>query len=160
MPWLDVWGRYDTAWYLDLVRHGYRAPADLLHQQSNLAFFPLYGWGRSFAAPWTTLLHRAAFHPTMGPFELAAAILFLALSAALFAEREWALATLVLLSLVPVLLSGTVMSATRLVAVAFPAFVPLARWGRREAVDRALVVTFAFAQALFFLAWSRFYWVG
>ncbi len=330
-PWLDVWGRYDTAWYLDLARHGYRAPAGLLHQQSNLAFFPLYGWlvrlgswllpasarasepgpylvalalsngfalvglalvyafvrerwqdeplarrtvlylllfpagfflscayseslylalaagaflaaqrgrwsvagacaflvaltrpggvllapplallylserrasqrgigpdalwllaapaalaahaahlalrtgdplavfhaqsawGRSFAAPWTTLLHPAAFHPTMGPFELAAAALFLALSAALLAQREWALATFALLSLAPILLSGTLMSATRLLAVVFPAFVPLARWGERAAVDRALVVTFTSAQALFFLAWSRFYWVG
>jgi hypothetical protein len=41
---LDVWGRYDTAWYLDIAARGYVPPADLAHSQSNLAFFPLYPW--------------------------------------------------------------------------------------------------------------------
>src|ERR687883_1986543 len=30
---LDVWGRYDTTWYLDVAANGYRPPADLLHAQ-------------------------------------------------------------------------------------------------------------------------------
>ncbi|GEJ56874.1 mannosyltransferase family protein [Anaeromyxobacter diazotrophicus] len=333
LPWLalDVWGRYDTAWYLDLARHGYRPPAELLREQSNLAFFPLYSWlvragtallppaarageagpylvavalanacallglalvylvvrdafsderlarrtalylllfpagfflscayteslylalaagtfwlaqrerwawaaatglllgltrasgilvapalgllylsqrgwrlravrwdalaitaapagllahavhlalltgdplalfhaqaawHRAVAAPWRTLLEPAAFHPKMGPLELAGAVLFLALGLALLALRRWALAAFALLSLAPVLLSGTLMSATRFLAVVFPAFIPLAKAGEREAVDRAVVILFTFAQALLFFAWSRFYWVA
>jgi Mannosyltransferase (PIG-V) len=328
---LDVWGRYDTTWYLDLARHGYRPPADLLHQQSNLAFFPLFSWlvragtallppaaraseagpflvavalangcallglalvyltvrdafgdeglarrtalylllfpagfflscayteslylalaagtfwfaqrerwlaaaatgfllgltrssgvlvapalallylsqrawslrrvrwdalalvaapagllahaahlahltsdplalfhaqaawSRTVAPPWRTLLEPTAFHAKMGPLERGGTILFAALGLALVAMRRWALAAFALLSLAPILLSGTLMSATRFLAVIFPAFVPLAKAGEREEVDRAVVVLFTFGQALLFLAWSRFYWVG
>lgn len=332
-PWLplDVWGRYDSTWYLDLARNGYQPPADLLHQQSNLAFFPLFswlvragaallpaaarasetgsylvalalanacalaglalvylvvrdgfgdarlarrtvlylllfpagfflscayteslylalaaatfffaqrerwgaaaatgfllgltrstgvllapalvllylsqrgwslrrvrwdalavaaapaglaahaahlalltgdplalfhaqvGWRRTLATPWRTLLHPIAFHAKMGHLERGAAVLFLALGLALLAMRRWALAAFALLSLAPVLSSGTLMSTTRFAAVIFPAFVPLARAGEREAVDRAVVVLFTFAQAILFFAWSRFYWVA
>ncbi len=330
VPWfaLDVWGRYDTAWYLDLAARGYRAPADLVHQQSNLAFFPLYpwlvrglhallpaawqgeaaryltavalanacallalaavflvvrdafgdgrlarravlysllfpagfflscayseslflllsaaaflaalrgrwawagacslllgltrpagiliapplavvylsqrgphrlrwdalallaapaglaahaaelavatgdplallhaqaAWGRTLASPWATLLHPAAFHAKMGPLELGTTVLFAVLGVALLAERKHALSLYTLLSLAPILLSGTLGSATRFLAVVFPAFAALARLGEREAVDRAVVVVFTLAQALLFFAWSRFYWVG
>jgi Mannosyltransferase (PIG-V) len=127
-------------------------PLAVLHAQS--------AWGRSLAAPWTTLLAPAWWHAKMGPFELSSVALFLALSCGLVARGRTALGAFALLSLAPVLLSGTLMSATRLCAVAFPAFAALARLGEREAVDRAVVVTFAVAQALLFLAWSRFYWVA
>jgi hypothetical protein len=332
VPWLalDVWGRYDTSWYLDLAARGYRAPADLVHQQSNLAFFPLYpwlvrglhallpaawqgeaaryltavalantlalcalaivfllvrdvfgdarlarravlylllfpggfflscayseslylllsaaallfalrgrwawagacafllgltrpagvlvapplalvyfsqpgraprrlrwdalallgapaglaahaaqlaaitgdplallhaqaAWGRVLATPWATLLHPGSFHPKMGPLELGATLLFLALGLVLLAGRHYALSLHALLSLAPILSSGTLMSATRFLAVIFPAFAALARLGEREAVDRAVVVVFTLSQALLFFAWSRFYWVA
>jgi hypothetical protein len=39
---LDVWGRWDTGWYFQIVRDGYSAATDLLTTQSNIAFFPLY----------------------------------------------------------------------------------------------------------------------
>jgi hypothetical protein len=39
---LDMWGRWDSGWYLDIVRHGYIIPPDYMQQQSNVAFFPLY----------------------------------------------------------------------------------------------------------------------
>jgi hypothetical protein len=40
--YLDVWGRYDTIWYLDLARRGYEVQGPLETVQSNVAFFPLY----------------------------------------------------------------------------------------------------------------------
>src|SRR6266536_2644327 len=269
--WLDVWGKYDTGWYLDLAAHGYAPPADLAHQMSNLAFFPLYpwlvrglhallprawqgdearflllaaatlllagrgrwwlagacgillglarpsgvvvalplawmyleargfslsrlrpdalailgaplglaahgvhlahltgdplavfhaqaAWGRALATPWRTLLDPSAFHPYMGHLERAAAILVLALGLVLVALRQAPLALFTLASLAPILLSGTLMSATRLLVGAFPAFAALAWLGRREPVDRAVVITFTVAQAFLFFAWSRFYW--
>jgi len=39
---VDVWARWDSGWYFDLIVNGYVAPADLRTTQSNLAFFPLY----------------------------------------------------------------------------------------------------------------------
>ncbi len=327
---LDVWGRYDTWWYLGLVMDGYRAPADLVHQQSNLAFFPLYptlvrwihallpatrqgyaarytiavllsnacalgaawvvyelvrrrwgdprlarrtvlylllfpagfflscvyseslflllaagaflaaqgrrwwlagacaalatltrstgilvapalailyvaeppargarlrwdalalllapaalaahaahlaalsgdplalfhaqsAWGRSLTAPWETLLRPAHPHPMTGGLERVGVVLFLALAGALLLRREYALGAFALLSLCPILLSGTLMSSTRFLAVVFPAFVPLARAGANEHVDRAVLILFGFAQAALFAAWCRFYWVA
>ena len=40
--WIDIWGRWDTAWYLDIVNHGYSLRGDYSAVQSNIAFFPLY----------------------------------------------------------------------------------------------------------------------
>ncbi len=125
-------------------------PLALFHAQS--------AWGRTLAAPWTTL--AGPHHPVMGGFEVAAVLLFFLLGLALLVERQWALGAFALLCLAPIVTSGTLMSATRLVCVIFPAFVPLARLGAREPVDRAIVVTFAFTQALFFAGWVRFYWVA
>jgi hypothetical protein len=127
-------------------------PLALLHVQA--------AWGRSLAWPWTTLLAPAAYHPMVGPLERVGTVIFIALGAALLLERRFALGGFALLSLAPVLLSGTLMSATRFLAVVFPAFAALARFGEREWVDRAVLVAFATAQALLFLAWSRFYWAG
>ena len=115
-------------------------------------------WGRALTSPWETLAR--AHHAFMGPFEVVGVLLFLALGLALLRQREHAYAAFTLLSLGPILLSGTLMSATRFLAVVFTAFVPLARLGDREWVDRSIVVTFAFGQALLFAAWSRFYWVA
>jgi hypothetical protein len=65
-----------------------------------------------------------------------------------------------LVSLAPVLLSGTLLSSVRFTTVIFPAFLALAVLGRRALVDRTIVVGFSFAQAVLFLFWSRFFWVG
>jgi Gpi18-like mannosyltransferase len=40
--WLDSWGRWDTYWYMDIVKHGYYLRGALDQEQSNVAFFPLY----------------------------------------------------------------------------------------------------------------------
>lgn len=40
-PFLDVWGQWDTSWYLSIAQYGYRAePLD--GPFANYAFFPLY----------------------------------------------------------------------------------------------------------------------
>ncbi len=39
---IDVWGRWDTGWYFDLIQNGYYAPGDIRTVESNLGFFPLY----------------------------------------------------------------------------------------------------------------------
>jgi len=39
---LDVWGRWDTRWYLELALHGYRPDPLFTTHHSALAFFPLY----------------------------------------------------------------------------------------------------------------------
>ncbi|HET6305479.1 MAG TPA: mannosyltransferase family protein [Myxococcota bacterium] len=145
------------------------APASLLAHAAHLALLTgdpwallhaQAAWGRALSLPWATLLSPAHFHPVMGPLELAATLLFLALSLALLLERQRAFAAFTFLSLVPILASGTLMSAVRLLAVAFPAFAALARAGRSDIADRTIVIASAVFQALLFLAWSRFYWVA
>jgi hypothetical protein len=39
---LDIWGRWDTGWYISIVRDGYMLRGDLAQQQSNVSFFPFY----------------------------------------------------------------------------------------------------------------------
>ena len=43
-PWLDIWGVWDSFWYMDIVQNGYSMASRLsyLPEQTNLAFFPLY----------------------------------------------------------------------------------------------------------------------
>jgi Gpi18-like mannosyltransferase len=39
---LDVWARWDSGWYFDIIQHGYYANGAISTVQSNLGFFPLY----------------------------------------------------------------------------------------------------------------------
>ncbi|HTP49210.1 MAG TPA: mannosyltransferase family protein [Anaeromyxobacteraceae bacterium] len=118
-------------------------------------------WGRSLAPPWRTFLAPRDFHPFLGPLEALALAGTAALALFLLRERRTrALGVLSLASLVPVSLSGTLLSATRFAAVLFPTFVALGVLGRRPAVDRALLVGFSFAQAVLFAFWCRFFWVA
>ena len=39
---LDIWARWDSGWYMSIVRHGYELKGTLGSTQSNVAFFPLY----------------------------------------------------------------------------------------------------------------------
>jgi len=128
-------------------------PLGLFHAQA--------AWGRTLASPWRTLLHPRELHPWMGPLEAGALALVAGLGAWLLRRRETrALGIWALVSLAPVLLSGTLLSSVRFAAVIFPAFLALGMLGRRPAIDRAVVTAFSFAQAVLFLFWSRFFWVG
>lgn len=42
--WLDIWGVWDTFWYMDIATNGYSLPGSnpLDKTQANYAFFPLY----------------------------------------------------------------------------------------------------------------------
>ena len=53
---LDIWGAWDTAWYVDIARHGYTATRSVLGQ-ANYNFFPLY-----------PLLMRFIGHAVGGPY--------------------------------------------------------------------------------------------
>ena len=50
-PWLDAFGRWDTAWYLDVATNGYAVRGPLAAVQSNVAFFPLYPWAIRLVRP-------------------------------------------------------------------------------------------------------------
>ena len=39
---LDMWARWDSGWYLNIVEHGYYINGDLATSQSNIVFYPLY----------------------------------------------------------------------------------------------------------------------
>lgn len=128
-------------------------PLAFLHVQA--------AWGRGLSPPWELLFSRAGTHPFTAPLDRAAVLLFVGLGVALLVrEKRAALGAYVLLSLLPIVLSGTAMSATRLVAVLFPALLPLARIAGGERAGPALFATFAALQALLFAAWSRFHWVA
>lgn len=129
-------------------------PLAVFHVQSR--------WGRGLSWPWTTLARPRGFHPLMTRIDAASAILFAGLGlAALRAARTRSLGLLLLLSVAPILSSGTLMSGTRFLAVAFPAFLLLAPVGRRYPLfDRAYLFGAVALQALFMAAWSQFGWLG
>lgn len=39
---LDIFARWDSSWYLSIIKNGYQASSDLRTSYSNIAFFPLY----------------------------------------------------------------------------------------------------------------------
>ncbi|MEM6451246.1 MAG: hypothetical protein AAF703_13125 [Cyanobacteria bacterium P01_D01_bin.105] len=43
-PWLDIWGVWDSMWYMDIAQNGYSTATKLVDfpDQTNFAFFPLY----------------------------------------------------------------------------------------------------------------------
>lgn len=43
-PWLDIWGVWDTFWYMDIAQNGYSTigPIASTPNQTNFPFFPLY----------------------------------------------------------------------------------------------------------------------
>jgi hypothetical protein len=128
-------------------------PLALFHAQA--------AWGRALASPWRTLLQPREFHPWLGPVEAGSLVLAAAAGAWLLSRRETrALGLWTFTSMVPVLLSGTLLSSVRFTAVIFPVFLALGVAGRRPAVDRLVVAGFSFAQAVLFLFWSRFFWVA
>ncbi len=40
--WIDFWGRWDTAWYLNIIENGYVLRGDPALVKSNIAFYPLF----------------------------------------------------------------------------------------------------------------------
>ena len=56
--------------------------------------------------------------------------------------------------------SGLLMSQRRYMWVLFPAFILLARWGKRPWLDRAITALFLLGLALFTALFANGYWVG
>jgi Gpi18-like mannosyltransferase len=40
--WLDVWARWDSDWYLRIIKNGYEVAGYATGEYTSLAFFPLY----------------------------------------------------------------------------------------------------------------------
>ncbi|HNP74185.1 MAG TPA: mannosyltransferase family protein [Kouleothrix sp.] len=89
---VDIWGRWDTGWYLDIAAHGYALNGAPQTTQSNIAFFPLYPFlvrclayliPARLRTPGATLLAGALLSNLL---LLAALALLYALVVALFAD--------------------------------------------------------------------------
>jgi hypothetical protein len=115
-------------------------------------------WGRHLAWPWQTLTIKG--HLYVGQVDRIAIAAFIGASAALVIQRRWTWALYTALSLLPVLLSGTPMSATRILSVVFPAFVALAILARSERAQLAVALPCFAMQILLFVNWVRFDWAG
>lgn len=138
-----------------------------------LAFFDAqHLWQRHLSWPWTTA-STALRASLFGPHAAANAVDLAAVVAAMLAlsagrrwlhptERLFAWAVLALTVAAPLPpQDGTVLlSATRLVLAAYPAFVVLARWGRHPAVDRLVSVAFPLMQAAAFVLFTHSYFVA
>ena len=82
--WLDIWGVWDTGWYLDIARHGYDAVPKAegpVAGQANWAFFPLFP---VFAAGLSAVTGLGAFPALL----LIANVAFLGAVALLFHETR------------------------------------------------------------------------
>jgi hypothetical protein len=155
--------RLDALWFL-LVPVGLLVHLWTVYQLSGNALDALHiqtAWQRSLTTPWETVLRPAHVVPYILPLERWATLGFLSLSvAALWLLPSAAYGLFCLLSMAPILTSGTLTSAPRFVLVLFPAFVVLAMAGRRRVVH-LLIVALSFAlQVLLMAAWSQFYWVA
>lgn len=118
-------------------------------------------WGRGLSSPWQTLLDPLAPHPSMTPLDRALLGAGLALSVVAWrALPTKAYALFGLASLLPPLLSGTLMSGARFTATLVPAFLALAWLARRREWELGILLLALPLQAVVFVAWARFYWVG
>lgn len=105
--YLDVWGRYDTIWYLDVARNGYVVRGPLEAVQSNVAFFPLYpllvrGLHELVPAAWqgTAALYLCALAISNAAAVVALGLLFV-LVRDVWADRELARKTVLYTLLFP-----------------------------------------------------------
>jgi len=128
-----------------------RAPQSPLIMLAELSQRPAAGW-------WPAL--RAGWLPLDNWLDLLFALLFVALGAVLLYQRRWSEGIFVTGSTLVQLSSGLLMSQRRYVWVLFPAFVLLARWGRRPWVDRTIVGLSVAGLSLFTALFANGYWVG
>jgi hypothetical protein len=118
-------------------------------------------WGRTVVLPWRTIIAPSNFIPYITPTEQILTIGFILTGClSLFVLPSASYGTFSLLSMVPILLSGTLLSAVRFFGVLFPVFIVLAKLGKCKIVDRLIMVLSITMQTLFMAAWCQFYWVG
>jgi hypothetical protein len=92
--------------------------------------------------------------------DLAFIVAFLALGLAMLRNFRPSYALFVFLGAAVPATSGILLSMPRYVAILFPAFIALAVWGRREWLDRAIVVISLLLLALFTVMFANWYWVA
>jgi hypothetical protein len=118
-------------------------------------------WGRGFTWPWVTLFNPNNVDAYITELDWFSTVGFVLLGvAALFSLKSKGFGIYALLTYVPVLTSGTLLSATRFSVLVFPAFILMAMAGRRNWLNQTLVFLFFALQVLLMAAWSQFYWVG
>ena len=128
-----------------------REPTSPLAAISELLKRPVEGW-------------RAALLvgslPLDSWLDLSFALLFLVLGSVLLWQRRWSEGVFVVGGVLIPLSSGLLMSQRRYAWVLFPAFILLARWGKRTWVDRAITAAFLLGLGLFTALFANWYWVA
>jgi len=117
-------------------------------------------WARGMSPPWEAFLQAGAAG-YLTSIERALTVIFVAGSAiAVWRLPSAGYGVYALAIVVPPLFTGTLLSTLRFDLIAFPVFVLAAQWGRRSAVDTAIMAAGAMLQAFYFYAWCQFYWVA
>jgi len=104
---IDIWTRWDSNWYLTIIKQGYVPPADISANFSNLVFFPLYPYLiRWLALPIHVKANSNSIYLAIGILLsnlcfLAAAYLLYKLVVELFHDETIAQRTLILLIAFP-----------------------------------------------------------
>ena len=112
---------------------------------------PPQGWGKALLAGH---IHVNDW------FDLLMVALFLLLGFVLLYEHRWSEGLFVWLGIMIPFSSGLLMSQRRYMWVLFPAFILLARWGKRPLIDRAITTFSLLGLALFTALFANGYWVG
>ncbi len=135
-----------------------------------LAFLKAHAaWGRSFLLPHRTLAGALArtdwsfprdMMNTITFMDAVSVVPFLILPLLMFRKFDVSLPIYSLLMVLIPLASGSVKSMMRVEAVAFPAFLALARLGANRDVDRAIVFVSGLFLGLLTIQFANWYWVG
>ncbi len=117
-------------------------------------------WARNPAWPWDSIFRPVFFAWHITPIDTALAVGSLALCALTRrATGAGSYAIHALLLILPSMLTGSLLSFSRFMLVAFPLFITLAWIGRHPWLDRAIRVGALAGQVAFMAAWTRFYWI-
>jgi Gpi18-like mannosyltransferase len=125
-------------------------------------------WNRHFSAPWTSINNTvlAIFTPPFSStsithvIELTFTLAFIALMVVAFRSLRMSYALYFAASLLVPMCTSSLMSMPRFVLVVFPAFMLLALWGRRPAVNAAIVSSFLPVLGLFTVLYADWYWLA
>ncbi len=138
-------------------------------QGDPLAFSKVQAeWNRHFAPPWVSIannIHAIATPPFNSitanhVIELVFTVAFLALMVVAFRTLRPSYAWYFAASLLMPMCTASLMSMPRFVLVVFPAFMLLALFGRRPAVNSAIVSFFLPVLGLFTVLFADWYWLA
>lgn len=138
---------------------GYNA---YLKSGEPLAIFKVQeAWGRMFTSPLATFQPLTLPNPPVDPVSRVMLVAFLVLGVVSLRRLATpALGIYALLCMAPLWFTGTLTSVTRMLAVLFPLFALLSRYGRDSFVHHALLILSLSIQALFVVIWSMGHFVA